>query len=416
MLFTGVADFCIAALEPDDLPLQVEVQYLRPGNLSSATIRPQARAIEAETVGSLLRFTLKQPEKLSIDLGAGFKPLYLYAQPLEQAPPSAGERGVVTFPAGQITEVPCLTLQSGQTLYLPGGAVFKGRIHVQDADDIRICGHGILDGSFYLKEPGELVPSILVERGRRILIEDITMVRPTRWMIVPAACRKVAIRNVKQIGEAMSADGIDVLGSSEVSIRDCFLHNNDDCVAVKAFMLGAPIVDKVQVDGRENVESVTVEHCILSNWRCGNAMEIGHELDVDSVRGVTFRDIDVLHVHGFAAVFSLHNYGRALVEDVLYEDIRIEHCYDKLIDFRISKSMYTQGAERGRIRGITLRNITWQRTRYNAGYTCSIISGWDANHRIENVRIENFVLDGKSIQSVDELEIASRHCEGIELI
>lgn len=49
-----------------------------------------------------------------------------------------------------------------------------------------------------------------------------------------------------------------------------------------------------------------------------------HELNVEEVRNVTFRDIDVLSVHGHGAVFSIHNYGQAVVEEVLLEDIRID--------------------------------------------------------------------------------------------
>lgn len=408
-LSTGAADFSIIALEASDLPARVEINAP-----PSTRIRPLAANISCSAQGGRISFTLPRPMKLSIDPDDGSKPHYLFANPPENDPPEPGAPGVVSLRAGEITEVPLFELEAGHTLYLPGGSVFKGRIHVKGRSGIRICGHGILDGSLYSGVPGEKFPSVILERCSQALIEDITMVRPSRWMVLLAACHGAAVRNVKQIGEAPCSDGIDVAGSSDVLVEDCFLHNNDDCIAVKALELGDKHFDGVRIDARENVENVLVQHCTLSN-RNGNAMEIGHELSVDSVRGVTFRDLDVLHVHGRGAVFAIHNCDRATISDVLYENIRVEHCYDKFIDFRITSSRYSTDTERGRIRGVVLRDIHWNRSPYNRGYTVSIIRGADANHAIEDVQITDVFLDGHRIEHLDELEIASAHCRNLQL-
>ena len=256
----------------------------------------------------------------------------------------------------------------------------------------------------------------MLERCPGVLVEDLTFVRPAGWMLLLGACAGATVRNLKQIGEVMSSDGIDVVGSRDVLIEDCFLHNNDDCVVVKAFVVGAKNVNGVQVDGRENVENVLVRRCTFANWFGGNAMEIGHELSVERVKNVVFRDIDVLHVHGTGAVFSLHNFDRALVEDVLFEDIRIEHCYDKFIDFRISRSRFSTDDQRGRMRNITIRNVTWHQSRYCPGYTTSLVGGWDADHLVEDVTLENIVINGRPVRHLDELEIHTRHCRGLRLL
>ncbi|MCX6971778.1 MAG: glycosyl hydrolase family 28 protein [Verrucomicrobia bacterium] len=413
VLHTDVADFAIAALAPEDFPATLEVTPSLPP--AAATVHPLSKNIAASIADGAVHFTLDRPEKLSVAI-PGLKALYVFAQAPETNPPDANDPSVVTFPAGQITETPLLTLEDGQTLYLPGGAVLKGRIHVQGKSGIRICGHGIFDGSFYDRAAGQSPPSIILERCPGVLVEDITMVRPQGWMLVLAACQGATVRNLKEIGEVVSSDGIDVVGSFDVLIEDCFLHNNDDCVVVKAFDLTNKLLPGVPLDCRENVENVLVQHCTLANWHAGNAMEIGHELSVDHVCGVTFRNIDVLHTHGSGAVFSIHNNDRALIENVVFENIRIEHCYDKLIDFRISLSRYSTDKERGRIRNVTLRNIEWNRTPFNLGYTISLIGGWDADHTIEDIHIENFRIDGLPVRHPDELEICSRHCHGLRLL
>lgn len=418
VLHTGVADFAIAALAESDLPARVEVSVLKGSPSEGARVRPACRQIACQQNGETVSFDLIAPLKVSLEMGGGMKPIYLFLGAPEQEPPRAGEPEVVTFPAGQVTEKAVLDLEDGQTLYLPGGAVFKGMIRARNARNIRICGHGIVDGSFYDRSRDcVLMPGIVLEKCSGIRVEEITMVRPSGWMLVTADCEDVGVRDIRQIGEVVSSDGIDVVGSRRVRIEDCFLHNNDDCVVIKAFdIAGKNLPGAGVIRGRADVDDVLVERCVLANWEAGNAMEIGHELSTDFVRNIIFRDIDVLHVHAQGAVFSLHNYGRALIEKVLFENIRIEHCWDKFIDFRISRSRFSNDDEYGHIRDVVLRYIHWEQSDFNAGYTISLIGGRDASHRIENVTLENICLKGRPVRDLDELEIHLRHTDGIKLV
>jgi hypothetical protein len=159
-----------------------------------------------------------------------------------------------------------------------------------------------------------------------------------------------------------------------------------------------------------------VENCTFLNAEAGNALEIGHELTVDHVEDVTFRNIDICSVHGCGAVFSLHNNDRAQIRRVLFEDIRIEHCWDKFIDFRVSRSRYSTDETRGSIRDITLRNINWLQSPINVGYTVSIIGGWSSENTIEDIKIENLCLNGKPIRHIDELEITMRYTNNIRVV
>jgi hypothetical protein len=142
-------------------------------------------------------------------------------------------------------------------------------------------------------------------------------------------------------------------------------------------------------------------------------MEIGHELRTGSVRDIRFRDCDVLAVHGHGGVFGIHNADRAMVSDVLYEDIRVEHHYEKLVDFRIVESRWSKDEERGQIRNVTLRNIDVAISVFNPGYSCSLIGGLDAQHRIEHVSFENFRRAGKPVTCADEMDLYCKQSNGI---
>ncbi|MBC2602796.1 glycosyl hydrolase family 28 protein [Puniceicoccus vermicola] len=411
VLRTDAADFALFVYDATQGVAEVVVTVLDGGG-DTPVIRPLRVGIRAEVQeDQKVSLTIQAAKKLSMEI-PGRRPLYIWANAPEENPPQEGDPDVLFFKGGHSYDVGCLNMESGQTLYIEGGAVFKGRISTQGKSEVTIRGFGIFDGSYY---EGEDVPSIFFERCKHVLIRDITMIYPSGWMIVPGACEHVEICNVKQIGEIMCTDGIDVVGSKYVHIHDCFLRNNDDCVVVKAFNMKRPCPD-LCADLRVCPDEILVENCTLVNDHSGNAMEIGHELSVERVSNVTFRNIDVISVHGQGAVFSLHNNDRAIIENVLFEDIRIEHCWDKFIDFRISKSRFSSDDERGHIRNVTLRNINWWRPSHNEGYTISIMGGWDAEHLIENVTFENVCINGVPIQHIDELEITMRYSEGITLL
>ena len=77
------------------------------------------------------------------------------------------------------------------------------------------------------------------------------------------------------------------------------------------------------------------------NAEWGNALEIGFELLTPHVRNIVWRDCDIIRVET-GAVFSIHNGDSAAVEDVRFENIRVEDARDKLVDFRVGLSIYSQ--------------------------------------------------------------------------
>ncbi|MDF3129472.1 glycosyl hydrolase family 28 protein [Kiritimatiellaeota bacterium B1221] len=415
VLHTEAADFANFIYDPADGPVLVEVSYTDRVLVDQVDIRPRTRNHKADIQAASFSFTLDKPEKLSLEV-PGRPPLFFWANPPEKDRPDPEDPHVLYFKAGQVYEVGECQLEDGQTLYIEGGAMVRGKVRAKNAAHITIRGHGILDGGFYYPSKTEATHLARFHRCQNVIVRDITMIQPSGWMLVPVDCDEVEIFNLKQIGEVVSSDGIDVVGSRKVHIHDCFLRNNDDCVVIKAFVIGIQNKNRIPCDGRGNVAEVLVENCIFLNAPAGNAMEIGHELNVEYVRDVTFRNIDVLSVHGQGAVFSIHNYAQALVENITFEDIRIEHCYDKLIDFRISRSRFSVGEITGRIRNVTLRNIQWFQAPNNIGYTISLIGGWSPEADIQNITIENFCINGHPIESLDELEITTRHTRGLRLI
>lgn len=378
-------------------------------SVEGAQVKPLSLGITPTLERRTLGFQIDAPRCLCIDV-PGLKPFFIYANAPEIDKPSLGDNGVHYFASGFIHEAGEIILKSGETLYIESGAVVRGFVRATRADNVSIRGHGILDGRFHDYVRGDRVRSVIFEHCTRVHVSGIVMIEPTSWMLVFACCRDVHVDGLKQIGSCMSSDGIDIVGSRDVLIENCCLRNDDDNIAIKA-----GIFEKTR-NWNGDVDNIVVRHCTFLNGQPGNAMEIGYELSTDRVSNIVFEDIDVINAHGDGAVFSIHNGDRAVVENVRWENIRVEHYWDKLVDLRVVQSRYSEDPERGSIRNIHLKNIRVVHAYFNPGCSVSLISGFSAKKPVQGVTFEDFYLNDKKVTSADELELHTRNAEGIRFI
>jgi Glycosyl hydrolases family 28 len=376
--------------------------------ISDLRIAPKRHGIVPIIKGGEVRFSIPGPIHLAISI-PGLPDLFLWANGPEVRP-DATANGVHYFAEGTVTDVGELRLTADETLYLEGGAVVQGVVRATEADGVRIAGPGILDGTSPSLPP-QSRRSIVIEGSKKVVIEDIVMIRPTVWMVVLIDCEDSVIRRIKQIGEVSSSDGIDIVGSRRINVEDCFLRNGDDCIVLKSLDLRSQ--NGVTLDGCKDVEDILITGCAVLSYIGGCALEIGHELRCDHIRRIVFRDCDILAVHRYGAAFGIHNSDHATISDVLYEDIRVEHHYDKLVDLRIVHSRWSRDAKRGQVRNVTFRNIDVFMWIYNAGYSCSLIGGFDAEHTIEGVHFESFRVDGMPILEPDALTLFAKRASDI---
>ncbi|MET0263077.1 MAG: glycosyl hydrolase family 28 protein [Rariglobus sp.] len=387
----------------------VTIAIAAASDAAGTQVKPLSRNIVPSLDGRAIRFQIDGPQFLCVDV-PGLKPFFIYANAPEVEKPSPRDAGVHYFAAGRIYEAGEITLKTGETLYIEAGAVVRGFVRATGADRVSIRGQGILDGRHHDYSKGDRVRSVVFEQCTHVHVADIIMIEPTSWMLVFGCCQDVHVTGLKQIGSCMSSDGIDVCASRDVLIENCCLRNDDDNIAVKA-----GIFDKTR-RWEGNIENVHVRHCVFLNGQPGNAMEIGYELSTDRVSNIVFEDIDVINAHGDGAVFSIHNGDRAIVENIRWENIRVEHYWDKLVDFRVVRSRYNRDAERGIIRNIHLKNIRVVHAYFNPGCSVSLISGYNAKKPVRDVIIEDFYLNDQKITSADELELHTRNAEGIRFL
>ncbi len=398
-----------------DAVVELEIPGLAGANV---VVRPLRLKTDVRVEGDRVTFIVAGPQNLQVEVG-GMPLLYVYALPPSPVTPVGP--GVRVFKAGKVHDAGLILLGQGETCWIEAGAVVRGSIRAEGVSGVRIGGYGILDGSYWLEHEGRRRKALVLDHCRESRVETILMLSPCHWMVVLGACEDVTVAGVRQIANDMSSDGIDIAGSKRIRVTGCCLHNGDDNIAIKAISNKSGEDDRVPLgfpdeDWKGTVEDVVVSGCSFYNIHGGSAMEIGYETSTDHIRNIRFEDIDVLAVHEFGSVFGIHNGDRAMVENVVWDDIRVEHHFDTLIDFRVLRSRWNVDAKRGGVRNITLRNIKAVQSPYNAGYTVSIISGYDAQHPVTDVTFENFWLGGRLILNADELDLVTRNTHAITFL
>ncbi|MEP7109236.1 MAG: glycosyl hydrolase family 28 protein [Ferruginibacter sp.] len=431
-----------------DQPVEITIKANR--DIKWVDIRPLSSRIKPRFKDSTISFRVTKPSQLSIELNGSLKmPLFIFANPPEVNKPGKNDPEVIYFEAGKIHYPGIIQVKTNQTVYIEGGAVVIGVVEANNAKHIRIAGRGVLDGTYNhmfsesivkTKNPGVIAANKTMGEYHRFLefkdcedvrIEGIILHNSTSWQIVPFNCNKVNISNIKIVSDQASDDGIDIVHSKNVVVRNSFIRTKDDCIAVKSYVSDPP---------GANVDSVLVEKCVFWNALWGNGLEIGFELNSAEIKNITFRNSDIIHVEA-GAVFSIHNAGTSNVHNILYDDIRVEDARQKLFDLAIFRSRYsvdgtTDEKEKVRLnlngawdgvlsipanekdahavyRG-TIKNVVFRNIKIVDGlFPYSIFYGFNADKNISNIVIENLRVHGKKITALQDARFYAENTDRI---
>ncbi len=281
---------------------------------------------------------------------------------IQQAIDAAAARGggTVVVPAG-VFRSGSIFLKQGVALHLAEGAVLKGSENIEDypkrltrieghfepwrlalvnasgLTGLRISGPGKLDGSgpvywrafWQRRRENPRGTNLEVERPRLLFIERCTGVRVENmaledsgfWNLHLYRCRDVLVEGVRitipSAGPALrgpSTDGIDVDSSQQVTIRKCYISNNDDDIALKGSK--GPRADR-DTDSPP-VEDILVEDCEIGD---GNGLiTCGSEATV--VRRVMVRNC-VMSGRATVLTLKLRPDTPQHYEDITLENIRL---------------------------------------------------------------------------------------------
>lgn len=397
----------VTSFDFDGAPVQMEITLKDEKNPTDVTVRPLSEGIIPQVDGSKIWFEIERPGIYTVEYGGNvMTAMYIFANGIDYNAPEESTDTVKYIGPGAWT-IEDLTLTDGMELYISGGAIIRGNINAANASDIKISGHGFLDGSdnesWMLNGYAAYVP-INLSKCRNVDVNGVAILDPNAWCVNLYHCSNVTIDGIKVISARPNGDGITIQSSQDVMVKNSFIRSWDDSLVVKNYAVES---------GSDSV-NITFDHCQV--WTdLAQSMEIGYETNKGNkmnpvIQNITFQNITVLHSF-HKPVMSIHNADNCVISDIRYSNIVVEDASmgkgdagdnAQLIDVNNLKSSWTTVQERGSIKDVVFDGVYVldgdDGIDFVEGNFCPIrIQGFDETSLCSNVTVRNLYLLGETV-------------------
>ncbi|MBQ6019880.1 MAG: hypothetical protein IJL26_06835 [Clostridia bacterium] len=176
-------------------------------------------------------------------------------------------------------------------------------------------------------------------------VSGMLFLDPGTWTVTLHNCKNVELGDIAVIGYRTNSDAINVCCSEDVTVRDCFARNGDDCYSVKTTVAGLPAA------------RIRFENCVAwsNKARC---FGITGEAEAP-ISDVTFADSAVIcrnatwdndRVSSLAVAVET---GGAAIDSVTFENIEIREDAGRPVNVLV----YDNGLKNCSVKGVVFRNI-----------------------------------------------------------
>lgn len=400
-----------------DFEGEVTIDITVPGlgkDVESAAVLPSSYGITPTVENGHVTFTITEPGQYTVVYNDNVnKATHIFANAPETDVPDPNDPNVYYIGPGEWT-MDAIILEDNQTLYLAGGAVLHSIVSVNNAENVRICGRGIIDGSDYAawNQTGSYarVP-IDLNHAQNVTVEGIALINSNCWNLNSYASRDVTIDNVKIISGRQNGDGFTFQSCTNHTVTNCFARTWDDSLVLKNYS--------------GSTQGITFRN--IQIWTdLAQSMEIGYETDKGltldpEISDVLFENITVLY-NFHKPVISIHNSDDAYVHDITYRNIVVENAFmqgdngsnKELIEFTLANSGWSTVTDAfGSIDNILIDGLTVLNT-IDGKVPESRFVGHGPENRITNVTIKNVAILGEEITSLEDLKLSvNEYCDGI---
>ncbi|RCW39719.1 glycosyl hydrolase family 28, partial [Paenibacillus prosopidis] len=405
------ANASIAYFDTDG-PVELSVTY-NSGTVTSAAVHPTSKGITPAVNGNTMTFSISGPTKLSLEVNDNINNnLHLFVNPLEVNPPSPTDPNVIYLGPGVHNQ--SYVVPSGKTLYLAGGGVINGNVMFQSANNAKFLGRGMLSRPNYGGLVINFSNNITVDG---IIVNNYGNANGGGTGANIGNSTNVLLNNVKWIAHKKWTDGINVYGSSNVTINDAFFRTGDDAIAIYSTRQG----------GGEsywgNVSNIKVSNTILMP-DVAHPIQIGVHGDPSAPGGgvvidnVTFDNIDILTHNALscsrASNIVINSGDGNLVSNIMFNNIRIKDvCAQRIFETAVVYSTrWMTGPGRG-IKNVYFKDVSYTGTNANSNN----ISGYDASRLNQDYTFENLRINGNLIMDAASGNISvGNHAKNVNFI
>lgn len=295
-----------------DEALDIEVTAMR--EHERVIIKPYSKGISHTEKDGKIKFTLAENGHYVLQLDSYHCTLYIF----NSRPISAPRKDEVTYFFGPGVHFPGkITLKSNESVYVDKDALVFGCIYADNAENIRVFGNGLIDNSNEERVSAPCYEAYTNGNVKfydcdNVNIEGLLMRNSSIWCVNVFHCTNFTVDNVKVFGQwRYNTDGIDIVNSKNVTVKNSFIHSFDDTVSIKG-------IDRYALT---DVEDITVDNCVLwCDW--GKPCEIGVETACRRYDRISFTNCDVLR--GGNVALDVNNGDCAEISNVLFENISVE--------------------------------------------------------------------------------------------
>lgn len=265
----------------------------------------------------------------------------------------------------------------------------RSLLYANEADGLKLDGGGTIDGrgdqmnidgvgGFMAANAGNR-PSILrIFQSEDVIVRNLDIRNPRMWTLVFDRCQRLLIEHLDVNAPAYypNLDGMDIIDSREVVIRNNIIESEDDSICLKSHSLVG--LDDILISNNiitcHNANAIKIGTATLgpiTNIRIANNTIRGAHLGGVCIESVDGSLMDGVHVNGLeihdvgqpifvrlgnrpdwrTATLS-HRTGPGEIKNVLIENVRITGTHD-----RTRASNTITGIAGARLENITLRDI-----------------------------------------------------------
>ena len=292
----------------------VRIEYLS-GIRGEIAIRPLSKGVNYWLDGNAVEFEISAEGQYVIEDGEDRNAFHLFVNKDEDLVNKYAYSTV--FGKGEHF-VGKVEVKSGDRIYIDDGAVVHGCFFGKGVKDVVICGYGIIDDGEEERRSMHCYEDytngcLKFYESSDIKVEGVILRDSAIWVCNLFDCEDVVLDGIKIVGHwKYNADGIDIVNSRRVTVKNSFIRAFDDAITIKG------IVQHKEKD----VEDIFVDGCVLwCGW--GRTLEIGLETVARNYKNIIFKNCDL--IHNSAVALDVQSGDYALIDRLLFENIRVEY-------------------------------------------------------------------------------------------